>query len=403
MKETPTIRESQESKLEYRREETDYDIISTIERDEMIQNPENVGFNLTGDQFINPSSLKTAAEAQALVESIGADAAFEQLSTKYNHPAEELRQIYDTIVEREMSKVDKLQELLAEVPDGASFRIHPHAPNSPFSIENSRIKENGVEFFSFDPIALEQMRAVYEKVNAGEKPGELTVVMSPYTKERGCNMPSTPEEIDAYANMCLSFLSQMGLEESGGAGICLELGNETNVDMNTINPDGSKMFGIPDGFADHVDPAEYTHIYTAVASKIKEHFPNAEVAIAGTAMFDEGYLRQVIEGVLEESGDNKSLIDKISFHPYRETVTEGAPTFKDNVRIPSELSYDEQCQRMSELAAMTDAKFDIGEISFSHKHGESVDMVELHANSEHAKEHGLKSYTWPEWQIIEYE
>ena len=240
MKETPTVRESQESKLEYRREETDYDTISAIERDEMIQNPENVGFNLTGDQFINPSSLKTAAEAQALVESIGADAAFEQLSTKYNHPAEELRQIYDTIVEREMSKVDKLQELLAEVPDGASFRVHPHAPISPFSIENSRVKENGVEFFSFDPIALEQMQAVYEKVNAGEKPGELTVVMSPYTKERGCNMPSTPEEIDAYANMCLSFLSQMGLEESGGAGICLELGNETNVDMNTVNPDGSK-------------------------------------------------------------------------------------------------------------------------------------------------------------------
>ena len=34
---------------------------------------------------------------------------------------------------------------------------------------------------------------------------------------------------------------------------------------------------------------------------------------------------------------------------------------------------------------------------------DKVDLAELHANSAHAVEHGLKSYIWLEWQIIEYE
>lgn len=156
-------------------------------------------------------------------------------------------------------------------------------------------------------------------------------------------------------------------------------------------------------FADHADPIKYAHMYTKVASAIKARFPNVEVAIAGTAMFDEGYLNAVITEVLAESGGNKGLIDKISFHPYRTTLEEGATTFIDGKRISSDLNYDEQLNRMTALAAITDARFDVGEVSFSNEHGVSVDTIELHKNSAHAREHGLKSYIWPEDEILTYE
>jgi hypothetical protein len=58
---------------------------------------------------------------------------------------------------------------------------------------------------------------------------------------------------------------------------------------------------------------------------------------------------------------------------------------------------------MEELATLVGASYDVGEISFSHAHGESVDMAELHKNSADAKARGLKSYIWPETQILEYE
>ena len=120
-------------------------------------------------------------------------------------------------------------------------------------------------------------------------------------------------------------------------------------------------------------------------------------------MFDEGYLRTVIEGVLSESGGNKNLIDKISFHPYRSSVEEGAPTFIDGRCVDSDLSFDEQLEHMGALAALTDARWDVGEVSFSKEHGVSVDMAELHKNSAHARERGYKTCTWPETEILTYE
>ena len=67
------------------------------------------------------------------------------------------------------------------------------------------------------------------------------------------------------------------------------------------------------------------------------------------------------------------------------------------------ISFLEQLDRMAVLAAITDARFDVGEVSFSNEHGVSVDTIELHKNSAHTYEHGLKSYTWPEDETLTYE
>jgi hypothetical protein len=106
------------------------------------------------------------------------------------------------------------------------------------------------------------MKAVYNKVNSGEKPGDLSVVMNPYDSERGGNLPETQDEIQAYYDMCLKFLEQMGLDHNAG-GICLELGNETNVDHSILGSNGEPMFTTED-FADRADPKmEETYMDTA--------------------------------------------------------------------------------------------------------------------------------------------
>ncbi len=157
-----------------------------------------------------------------------------------------------------------------------------------------------------------------------------------------------------------------------------------------------------DGFAREVNPAKYAHMYVQVARKIKQKYPKVKVAIAGTAMFDEDYLGAVIDEVQAESSNDEHLIDKISFHPYRRTVHEGAPTFSGDQCVDSELSYEEQLEHMQALADRVGAAVDIGEVSFSSDYGKTVDMSELHKNSEHARQKGLKTYTWPQTQILKY-
>lgn len=406
--------ESQEEELRYSHEETDFAMIDAVEKQEVLDNPENVGLNITNQRLVDPTVMQQLAWANGIVKSAEeAEASFdpyEIIANKLNEErdegkkikAEDIPELMKQAEVREAQKAENFRAEIESLPDGTSFRVHPFPPNSPFAMENCRKDtENGTRYV-FDPIAMEQIEALYRKTNSGENPGELSIVLNSYTKERRGNIPEAPEEIQAYSEMCISFLNQLGLEASGGAGICIELGNETNVDRHTQNQDGSLMFDKVD-FADHADPVKYAHMYTLVASAIKQQFPNVEIAIAGTAMFDEGYLRTVIEGVLSESGGNKNLIDKISFHPYRSSVEEGAPTFIDGRCVDSDLSFDEQLEHIAALAALTDARWDVGEVSFSKEHGVSVDMAELHKNSTHARERGYKTYTWPETEILTYE
>ena len=186
--------ESQEASREYKSDETDYDKIRAIEQDEILQNPENVGFNLTLDQLIDTRRMGDIADAQQLIDEIGEEAAFAKLSEKIGRPEAEIRQVFDTAIEEEMEKVEKFKTYLDSL-------VHPFAPYSPFSLENSH---NGC-----DPVAVEQMKAVYEKVNSGENPGDFTVVMNPYTDKRGGNLPETPEDIQAYSDMCLKSAEQL--------------------------------------------------------------------------------------------------------------------------------------------------------------------------------------------------
>ena len=396
------------SQLEYRQEESDFDTLRAIEQDEFLQNHENIGYNITDALLIRPARMEGVAKAQALVDALGEEAAFEELSAQYGKDVNEVRHAYETVIDEEMQKVESTFSLIEQMPDGASMRVHPFPPESPFSMKNCRHEEDGTAFFSFDPIALEQMRALYDKCNAGEKPGELSVVMNSYTTERGGDIPKTEQEIQEYAQMCISFLEQMNLRESGGVGICLELGNETNVGLDTRGRNGEQMFK-NESFAKTVDAQVYAHMYARVASMIKSEFPNVEIAIAGTAMFDDAYLEEVITTVTADNGGQTGLIDKISFHPYRSTCEQGTVTFANGpdgkVCVESPLDYAGQCARMAELTQLAGAKrFDVGEVSFVNwgADGRTINTSELHKNSANCKQKGLKSYIWPGDQIVQY-
>ena len=66
--------ESQEkTPLEYRRDETDFDVINAVELNETIESPETAGLNLTTDQIINAGRLKEVAAAQKMIEDAGGD------------------------------------------------------------------------------------------------------------------------------------------------------------------------------------------------------------------------------------------------------------------------------------------------------------------------------------------
>jgi hypothetical protein len=204
-------------------------------------------------------------------------------------------------------------------------------------------------------------------------------------KEKSSDVPETQEQVEQYIAICEKII------ESIGDSVQLEIGNETNISRST-----GAMFADKLQHASHVNSAEYGKFFFEVAKKIKEKSPTVRLSIAGVACFDPTYLREVLTEVgrlQTESGNDTTLVDTISFHPYRENPESGSVEVKNSNFTVGELDYERQMEEMQKIASEFGVKLNVGEINFPFSDPEQKAKLEQ-AVSLTAKR-GIESLIYP--------
>lgn len=235
-------------------------------------------------------------------------------------------------------------------------RVHPFASRSPIS--PSQAVEHSPEGSRIEISAsfLDQMSFLKEHCE------NVTLVVPFYNDKRPeeyrSDAPSGESEISDYAAICCDLIDKLGSD------IVIEIGNETNVSHQTskeFNNEARLAFG------SHVDPIEYAKFYFEASRRIKSAHPEARLSIAGTAGYDEAYLKQVIATISQLRDDNQiaaNLVDIISFHPYGNNPEEGAWTVEDGQFVQTNTIFNEQLGAMRALASQYDTELNIGEINY---------------------------------------
>lgn len=370
---------------------SDYEVVRTRELGEVIKAPDVVGINLDSSSIVNPRNLREMNYVEKMLdEGRNIEEISDYYSEKYQMDITPDR--LQSAMNEEKEKIRIFEKEVESLPEGTKFRVHSSGPQSPFTVaESVKIAENGEKQVIFNRTAMGQIELLKRK--AGDS--DLTMVMNFWSEETSGNIPNTPNEMEDYLLMCREFVRQAGFDS--GKGLTLELGNETNVNRNTMDK-GNKIFDKPE-FSDDSSPEEYADFYYQVASELKSEFPKLKLSLAGTAFYDKEYIEKVVNSV---QARKEGLIDVVSFHPYRGTADEGTAEIVDNKKQNSNLSFDEQFAEMKRIADAIGAKVTIGEVSFTKEWGESINTSEQAKNTQKCRELGAACYIWPGSQIIKY-
>lgn len=263
------------------------------------------------------------------------------------------------IEERQKSEKQKMEKFREYVESFSGkikhIRINPAGETSSISPSQAiEVKEDESFEIKISPEFIKQIKVLAEQCE------DVTLVVPFYDhrrgKEKASDVPETEEQIQQYIA-----LSQDIIERTGGR-VKLEIGNETNVLRNT-----AAMFADKLQHASHVNSSEYANFYYKVARNIKEKFPEAKLSVAGVACFDPTYLREVLTEVKRLQTGNEidtTLVDTISFHPYREKPEGGSIEVKNGNFTISELDYERQMEEMQKIASEFGVKLTVGEINF---------------------------------------
>lgn len=323
------------------------------ERDLVVENPEFVGINFDHDYIVDARNFWSQERyLQYLQERDG------QISDEVRSAVEsgQAKIILSEKREKEISKESSLNEYLSSFEGKLQHaRVHPAGELSPIAPSQAlEIKPDGTFDVVIAPEFVDQIKTLQEQVS------DLTLVVQFYDhrrgKEKSSDIPETQEQVKQYIAICEKII------ESIGDGVQLEIGNETNISRST-----GAMFEDKLQHASHVNSAEYGKFFFEVAKKIKEKTPTAKLSIAGVACFDPTYLREVLTevGRLQiESGKDITLVDTISFHPYRENPESGSVEVKNGNFTVGKLDYERQMEEMQKIASEFGVKLNVGEINF---------------------------------------
>lgn len=352
------------------------------ERDLVVKNPELVGINFDHDYIVDTRSFWPQERyIQYLQERDG------QISDEVRSAVESGRaqKILSDKREKEVNKRSSFNEYLSSFEGKLQHaRIHPAGELSPITPSQAlEIKPDGTFDVVIAPEFIDQIKKLQEQVS------DLTLVVQFYDhrrgKEKSSDVPETQEQVEQYIAICEKII------ESIGDSVQLEIGNETNISRST-----GAMFADKLQHASHVNSAEYGKFFFEVANKIKEKSPTVRLSIAGVACFDPTYLREVLTEVgrlQTESGNDTTLVDTISFHPYRENPESGSVEVKNSNFTVGELDYERQMEEMQKIASEFGVKLNVGEINFPFSDPEQKAKLEQ-AVSLTAKR-GIESLIYP--------
>lgn len=350
-------------------------LLSETESEIINNNPARVGLNIDTCCYLVEPSVYHAAEKLAEDSKSDSDA-YKKAAESLGVSESRLR----VAAEYELSKPDKLAELLDTLPDGCGFRINPDAEHSPYTLDcvHKTYDENGNALYSvdIDSVAEEQLRQISSK--AGDS--KIMMCVTPYSRENGVHIPSGEDE-EKYIALCNKLIDIMGEDN-----VVLELGNEMNA-VQHENYFNSASFP-----AEYIKPEAYADWYMNTVSELKSQHSSSDLkfAISGTSFHDTTWLGGVTKAICEADGTD--YVDVISSHPYRDSIDNGANIMQNGDVKELRQSYAEQRQEMDDLAERLDAKYVVGEVSFySGKTCESVDEVELQNYSSKSSDF---SYIW---------
>lgn len=324
-----------------------------FEREVVTENPEFVGMNLDQDYIVDGRSFWSQERWLQYIKERDGQISEEALVLVESGKAQEI------ITEKQVKENDKIKdcdEYISSFEGNLKhIRINPAGETSPASPSQAiETRADGTYETKINPKFIEQARKLKEQCS------DLTLVVPFYDhrrgKERASDVPETQEQVEQYIAICEKMI------ESIGDGVQLEIGNEANVSRST-----GAMFADKLQHASHVNPTEYGRFFFEVAKKIKEKTPAAKLSIAGVACFDPTYLREVLTEVRRlqiESGKDTTLVDTISFHPYRENPNSGSIEVKNGNFTINELDYERQMEKMQKIASQFGVNINIGEINF---------------------------------------
>lgn len=334
----------------YRRQEQDF----------VINNPEYVGINFDHRTLIDSRSFMSEED---LLEYYG-----EKHKTPISNFTEEQQEQILKIREDENNKKNAFEEYISGFKGKLIHaRIHPLPENSPLSVSQA-IKEKSDSSFEVQifPDFIEQMKKIKEHTK------DLTIVVPFYNhrldKEKASDVPETDSQINQYIAICESIIENIGED------IQLEIGNETNVSNIT-----GEEFKNNAQFSSHVDAKEYSDFLFVVASELKKKHKNLRISMAGVACFDPTYIKDTLLEVEKKKSENNietSLVDTISFHPYRKNPEDGSAEIKNGGFVNSDLNYEKQLEIMKEIALEFTKKLTVGEINFPFTDPEAGEKLE---------------------------
>lgn len=323
------------------------------ERILIVRNPKFVGINLDHDYIVDARNFWSQERyLQYIQERDG------QISDEVRFLVEsgQSQKIILNNREKEDYKKDAFKEYLFGFGGKLQYvRIHPVGESSPITPSQAlEINPDGTYNVAIAPEFIDQIKMIREQS------GDLTLVVQFYDhrrgKEKASDVPETQEQVEQYITICEKIIERVG------DGVRLEIGNETNVSRST-----DAMFADKLQHASHVDSVEYGRFFFAVAKRIKGKSPATKLSIAGVACFDPTYLREVLTEVkwLQAEGKiDNTLVDTISFHPYRKKPEDGSAEVKNGNFTVSELSYERQMEEMQKIASDFGVKLTVSEINF---------------------------------------
>lgn len=326
---------------------------NTFNRDLILRNPELVGINLDHNHIVDARNFWSQERYLQYIRERDGQISEEVRSAVESGHAQKI--LLDKR-EKEMSKIASFNEYSASFEGKLKHvRIHPAGELSPITPSQAlEIKPDGTFDVAIAPEFAEQIRMLQEQSS------DLTLVVQFYDhrrgKEKASDVPETQAQIEQYIAICEKII------ESVGEDIQLEIGNETNVSRST-----GAMFTDKLQHASHVNSTEYSRFFFEVAKRIKEKSPTVKLSIAGVACFDPIYLREVLTEVRRlqtESGIDATLVDTISFHPYREKPEGGSVEVKNGNFTVSGLDYERQMEEMQRIASEFGVNLTVGEINF---------------------------------------
>ena len=357
------------------------------ERDIVVRDPENVGMVIDHEFIVDPWRLDVHRRIELAKNIWGTTD--EEIQERSRDP--NVISYIETTQQAEKAKVEALRSYLQGFEGKLDHvRIHPPGSVSPLSLGAAVRYVDGERTISLPPEYVEQIRMIQEHAE------DVTLVVQFFDHRNGAEnaspIPAGQAQED-YIALCRHVL------ETFGDGVSLEFGVEPNISHDTDPAFERSLQYLPN--AGEVDPRKYGDFYAEVAAALKEGSPDVRCIPAGTAFFDREFTEGMLQRIMhyEDIHDipRGTLVNGLSFHPYRDGEPEEACVEVSDGKIVGQIhgSYEDQLRAFMNIRDTYDPATSIRLGEFNFKNDDTDWKRKLETSIDMTKKEGIITYIYP--------